>query len=232
MALFTVLEIPSDILLFWLPFYYEVKTLIILWLVVPYTHGSRYLYSTLLHPLLDQHESEIDTAMGKAQLAATQLIFQSGQKAFLMLRNAVAQSLLSGQFAFMSQQQPQPQQPHSSRSSSTPKPSRRRSSRIVELDSDHNSSHSDSDSNHHSTDSSYKPPRSLKIKHAKQLQPQRKRIVASTTTTTRRRSRQASLVKVKNLRNSEVGESRESSSAGEGASSEGGARRGRPKRGE
>ncbi|GAA5890949.1 hypothetical protein JCM5296_001239 [Sporobolomyces johnsonii] len=45
----------------WFPFYYEVKTLVILWLVLPQIQGSTYIYLTYLAPFLSSHENDIDS---------------------------------------------------------------------------------------------------------------------------------------------------------------------------
>ncbi|TPX72249.1 hypothetical protein SpCBS45565_g00549 [Spizellomyces sp. 'palustris'] len=99
MSFFTILEIAGDTLLFWLPLYYELKLIIILWLVLPYTQGSLVLYNQFLQPALAKHEPEIDSAMGKAQEAARQMVIQWGQTAFNTIRNKIIQAVLSGQVA-------------------------------------------------------------------------------------------------------------------------------------
>ncbi|GAA5973678.1 hypothetical protein JCM21900_006598 [Sporobolomyces salmonicolor] len=45
----------------WFPFYYEVKTLVILWLVLPQIQGSTYIYLTHLAPFLASQETDIDS---------------------------------------------------------------------------------------------------------------------------------------------------------------------------
>jgi len=57
---YTVLEEISDIIFYWLPLYYEIKILILFWLVSPTTRGSSVLYRGLIHPVLLNHEEEID----------------------------------------------------------------------------------------------------------------------------------------------------------------------------
>lgn len=64
-AMFTTIETFSDVLLSWIPFYYEVKILIILWLLSPATKGSSLLYRKFVHPALIQRENEIDECISK-----------------------------------------------------------------------------------------------------------------------------------------------------------------------
>lgn len=39
-----------------LPFYYEIKIIMILWLMSPYANGARIMYKHMIHPNLTQHE--------------------------------------------------------------------------------------------------------------------------------------------------------------------------------
>ena len=51
-----------------LPFYYLLKTIFLLYLALPQTAGSAWLYQTQLRPFFSAHENQIDTAL--AQLKA------------------------------------------------------------------------------------------------------------------------------------------------------------------
>jgi len=46
-----------------IPFYYTVKTLFLLYLALPQTRGSTYLYTNHLQPFFHTHESQIDAAL-------------------------------------------------------------------------------------------------------------------------------------------------------------------------
>ncbi|KAJ3021874.1 hypothetical protein HKX48_007554 [Thoreauomyces humboldtii] len=151
MSFFTVLEIAGDLLLFWLPLYYETKLLVILWLVLPYTHGSLWLYNTLLHPTLSSREKEIDTALTKAQRAATKWVMRSGQSVFAIVRESVVQ----GQFGFMTQRG---ETTPSSRRRRTPKPPRQSAS-ITELGSDSEGDEAMEEVEGDGDDGEYRPPR-------------------------------------------------------------------------
>ncbi|KAL7754287.1 hypothetical protein RI367_000268 [Sorochytrium milnesiophthora] len=67
MAVFTVVEWPADMLLFWLPFYDEVKLAFVLWLCLPQTKGSVLLYEQCLEPFLVQHERRVDETILELQ---------------------------------------------------------------------------------------------------------------------------------------------------------------------
>jgi len=67
-ALFTALEVFTDIFLsFWFPFYYEIKIVLIVWLLSPATKGSSLLYRKFVHPYLVRREEKIDQIMSAAQ---------------------------------------------------------------------------------------------------------------------------------------------------------------------
>ncbi|PCH33941.1 hypothetical protein WOLCODRAFT_135408 [Wolfiporia cocos MD-104 SS10] len=63
-------------LISWFPFYWEVKTLFLLFLSLPQTQGSTLVYATILHPYLTEKEADIDAAIVSAK-ANTLLFFQN-----------------------------------------------------------------------------------------------------------------------------------------------------------
>ncbi|KAF8044239.1 hypothetical protein BT93_A2276 [Corymbia citriodora subsp. variegata] len=62
-AIFTVLERIADVLISWLPMYWELKLGFIIYLWHPKTKGTGYVYETLFHPFMARHEREIDTKL-------------------------------------------------------------------------------------------------------------------------------------------------------------------------
>ncbi|CAH7689588.1 TB2/DP1, HVA22 family-domain-containing protein [Phakopsora pachyrhizi] len=55
---FNILEIFSDILLYWFPFYYTFKCVFIVWLMLPQTRGAQVLYHKALKPLVANPNSK------------------------------------------------------------------------------------------------------------------------------------------------------------------------------
>uniref|UniRef100_A0A8D0EZB5 Receptor expression-enhancing protein n=1 Tax=Strix occidentalis caurina TaxID=311401 RepID=A0A8D0EZB5_STROC len=55
-ALFTATETFTDLLISWFPFYYEIKTAFVIWLLSPYTRGASLLYRKFVHPTLSRKE--------------------------------------------------------------------------------------------------------------------------------------------------------------------------------
>ncbi|ORY72207.1 TB2/DP1, HVA22 family-domain-containing protein [Leucosporidium creatinivorum] len=99
----------------WFPFYYECKTIVILWLTLPQIQGSTYLYVAHVHPFLSSHEEEIDAAVADAKVRAKQVGLEWLNKGVqrlkeLVVGNLVAQSLEGQPGAAPTQGQQQQQQ--------------------------------------------------------------------------------------------------------------------------
>ncbi|CAK0784227.1 hypothetical protein CVIRNUC_007431 [Coccomyxa viridis] len=70
LALFTVSErMVLDMLVFWVPMYYEAKVLFVLYLWHPKTQGAAYLYSSMLQPFLARNEGAIDQCIEELKTA-------------------------------------------------------------------------------------------------------------------------------------------------------------------
>ncbi|GES75322.1 receptor expression-enhancing protein 4 isoform X3 [Rhizophagus clarus] len=93
MAFFTLGEGIADSLIFWFPFYYEIKILFILWLILPQTQGAAYLYYNYIDPTLTYHEKEIDSTLGTAQEKAK----NTGRYGLATLQELVTNGLIKGQ---------------------------------------------------------------------------------------------------------------------------------------
>ncbi|CAO3638835.1 unnamed protein product [Mucor hiemalis] len=76
---FQMIEYFSDILLFWFPFYYTFKTLIILWLLLPQFRGAEIAYVRFVRPFLLRAQPEIERRTNKITNSINQATF--GQKA-------------------------------------------------------------------------------------------------------------------------------------------------------
>ncbi|KAJ3176965.1 hypothetical protein HDU87_004680 [Geranomyces variabilis] len=133
-----------------MPLYYETKLLIILWLVLPYTQGSHFVYRHLLRPALDEHERDIDAAMSQAQVAATQWALEKWRGIMAGARNAIAQAVFNGQFSLFANQVADPHRPVPPATSPGSTRRRRPRPRIVEVDDDGDSIDD--------SDASYTPP--------------------------------------------------------------------------
>ncbi|KAH8987936.1 TB2/DP1, HVA22 family-domain-containing protein, partial [Lactarius hatsudake] len=58
-------EYLAEWLVSWIPFYFLVKMLFLLYIALPQTQGASYLYRTQLAPTLRAHESQIDAALAQ-----------------------------------------------------------------------------------------------------------------------------------------------------------------------
>ncbi|XP_052386643.1 receptor expression-enhancing protein 1 isoform X3 [Carassius gibelio] len=79
-ALFTSVEVVTDIFLCWLPFYYELKIAFVVWLLSPYTKGSSVLYRKFVHPTLSSKEKDIDEYLCQAKDKSYDTLMQFGRK--------------------------------------------------------------------------------------------------------------------------------------------------------
>ncbi|RKP07706.1 TB2/DP1, HVA22 family-domain-containing protein [Thamnocephalis sphaerospora] len=81
LAVWNCAEWVLDEFFFWVPFYYVGKVTFTLWMVLPQTNGSLFLYRRVLEPYLVAHESDIDAALQETSRRARGTFFtwvQSG----------------------------------------------------------------------------------------------------------------------------------------------------------
>ncbi|KAI8990470.1 TB2/DP1, HVA22 family-domain-containing protein [Trametes punicea] len=64
---FVAIEYVSGWLLDWIPFYWEVRTVFLLFLALPQTQGSTWVYTTYLQPFLLKNQADIDASIAAAQ---------------------------------------------------------------------------------------------------------------------------------------------------------------------
>lgn len=95
-ALFTSAETFADIFISWVPFYYEVKVVFVIWLLSPYTQGSSVLYRKFIHPALARRESEIDDMISKAKEQGYSAVLTVGSKAMTSATNLALQAITKG----------------------------------------------------------------------------------------------------------------------------------------
>ncbi|XP_069677838.1 uncharacterized protein [Periplaneta americana] len=99
-ALFTCAETFTDVFLsFWFPFYYEIKIILVLWLLSPATKGSSILYRKFVHPMLSRREQEIDEYIAKAKEQGYHTVLHLGTKGVnyattVLMQTAIKSSLL------------------------------------------------------------------------------------------------------------------------------------------
>mmetsp|Transcript_11178 Transcript_11178/g.33109 ORF Transcript_11178/g.33109 Transcript_11178/m.33109 type:complete len:205 (-) Transcript_11178:584-1198(-) len=69
-AFFSIIEVFTSVLLYWIPFYYAFKLAFLLWAMLPQTKGAKFLYDTFLKDFLKKNESRIDAALNEAKKSA------------------------------------------------------------------------------------------------------------------------------------------------------------------
>lgn len=97
-ALFCFFETIADIFIsFWLPFYYELKIVFVLWLLSPWTKGASILYRKWVHPTLSRHEKDIDLMLEQAKSESYNQVMRLGSRGLLCAREVIATAALRGQ---------------------------------------------------------------------------------------------------------------------------------------
>jgi len=74
MGFISAFEYVAEWLISWIPLYYAFKTLFLLFLALPQTQGSTFIYSVHLAPLLRGHEEQIDSALTQVKLAIYEFV--------------------------------------------------------------------------------------------------------------------------------------------------------------
>ncbi|KAM6040419.1 receptor expression-enhancing protein 4 isoform 2-T2 [Chlamydotis macqueenii] len=96
-ALFTATETFTDLLVSWLPFYYEIKMAFVIWLLSPYTRGASLLYRKFVHPTLSRKEKEIDTYIIRARERSYEAMVRFGKRGLNMAATAAVQAATKSQ---------------------------------------------------------------------------------------------------------------------------------------
>ncbi|XP_076761568.1 uncharacterized protein LOC143429718 isoform X2 [Xylocopa sonorina] len=96
-ALFTCAETFTDVFFsFWFPFYYEIKTILVIWLLSPATKGSSILYRRFVHPALIRREAEIDEALARATEQGYTAVLHLGSKGVNYATTVLMQTAIKG----------------------------------------------------------------------------------------------------------------------------------------
>ncbi|XP_043460843.1 uncharacterized protein LOC122497662 [Leptopilina heterotoma] len=96
-ALFTCAETFTDVFFsFWFPFYYEIKIVLVLWLLSPATKGSSILYRRFVHPALSRREAEIDEALARATEQGYTAVLHLGSKGVNYATTVLMQTAIKG----------------------------------------------------------------------------------------------------------------------------------------
>ncbi|XP_031435716.1 receptor expression-enhancing protein 1 isoform X2 [Clupea harengus] len=96
-ALFTTAEVLTDIFLYWVPFYYELKIAFVVWLLSPYTKGSSVLYRKFVHPTLSSKEKDIDEYLNQAKDKSYDTLVHYGRKGLNVAATAAVMAASKGQ---------------------------------------------------------------------------------------------------------------------------------------
>ncbi|XP_063040741.1 receptor expression-enhancing protein 1 [Engraulis encrasicolus] len=96
-ALFTTAEAITDMFIYWIPFYYELKIAFVVWLLSPYTKGSSVLYRKFVHPTLSSKEKDIDEYLNQAKDKSYDTLVHYGRRGLNVAANAAVMAASKGQ---------------------------------------------------------------------------------------------------------------------------------------
>ncbi|XP_035828932.1 receptor expression-enhancing protein 1 [Aplysia californica] len=96
-ALFCSIETFSDVFLSWLPFYYELKIIFVLWMLSPMTKGSSFLFKKFVHPQLARREKDIDEMIEQASRQGYSTLLSLGTKGLSYASQVVMRTAIMGQ---------------------------------------------------------------------------------------------------------------------------------------
>lgn len=88
-AIFTAAETFTDIFLTWFPFYYELKVLLIVWILPNMGNGSSFIYKQCIHPLLKKHETRVDHHLEHVREKGRDLVLHYMSEAVLYVGRSV-----------------------------------------------------------------------------------------------------------------------------------------------
>lgn len=94
---FICVETFADILISWLPFYYEIKIVFVIWLMAPATKGSSIIYRKFIHPQLSKKEESIDAYISKVSEQGYSALLSLGTKGLSYAANIVVSTAIKGQ---------------------------------------------------------------------------------------------------------------------------------------
>ncbi|KAG8244062.1 Receptor expression-enhancing protein 2 [Homalodisca vitripennis] len=76
------------------PFYYEIKVVLVFWLLSPATKGSSILYRNFVHPALIKREQEIDEYISKAKEQGYHTMLHLGSKGVTYATSMIMQTAI------------------------------------------------------------------------------------------------------------------------------------------
>jgi len=107
------IEYVCEWLISWFPFYWEVKTLFLLFLALPQTQGSTWVYQSYLEPFFQQNEQDLDNGILSVQSTAFTFVQSKFQTVWEALWGLINKNGRPGAGA-QDQQRPGAPSPHQS----------------------------------------------------------------------------------------------------------------------
>uniref|UniRef100_A0A7S2WB49 HVA22-like protein n=1 Tax=Mucochytrium quahogii TaxID=96639 RepID=A0A7S2WB49_9STRA len=100
---FSIAEVFGDTLLSWVPFYYQAKVFILIWLVLPYFNGATTLYEKVIDPYLHRYEKDIDRGVETVKNRSVKVIGNLGRLGLQHIRTQSGELMKLGHQTLLSQ---------------------------------------------------------------------------------------------------------------------------------
>ncbi|GBG27583.1 Receptor expression-enhancing protein 4 [Hondaea fermentalgiana] len=100
---FSFAETFGDTLLSWLPFYYEAKVAVLIWLVAPQFKGATKIYERVVDPYLHRYEKDIDANLDHVKRRSARELGNLSRLGIEHLRSHSAEFLRLGQSVLLKQ---------------------------------------------------------------------------------------------------------------------------------
>jgi len=94
-SVFSLFEAVFDMVVFWLPFYYEIKLLLLVALQFPQLNLAATLYNSYIRPFLKKNEKQIDSVVSDAGAVAAQKLHEVAVNAAPKVISAAATVMAS-----------------------------------------------------------------------------------------------------------------------------------------
>jgi len=92
---FVAFEYLAEWLISWMPFYWELKTIFLLFLSLPQTEGSTYIYNAYLQPFLLSNEADLDAGIVRIQRNVFTFVQEKASALWALLTRNRSQSQTS-----------------------------------------------------------------------------------------------------------------------------------------
>ncbi|ORX59316.1 hypothetical protein BCR36DRAFT_90970 [Piromyces finnis] len=86
---YTMCQIITDKILFWFPFYNEMKAVFVLWLALPQTNGYQLIFDKFISNFLNKYEKQIDSGYETVLYLLKNKLIEVSQKLWVLIQERI-----------------------------------------------------------------------------------------------------------------------------------------------